>query len=51
MGSILNAAADGFSQFLETMRITFYISYFNSLNKSYQDTQDWETLVVQPLLK
>jgi hypothetical protein len=32
MGFILNAAADGFLQFFETIRIPFYISYFNNLN-------------------
>ena len=32
MGSILNAAADGFLQFFETKGIPFYTSYFNYLN-------------------
>ena len=32
MGPILNAAADSFFQFLETMQIPFYTSYFNNLN-------------------
>ena len=51
MGSNLNAAADGFLQFLETMRIPFTLLILITSTDSNQDTQDWETLVVQSLLK
>jgi hypothetical protein len=32
IGSILNAAADSFLQFLETVQIPYYTSYFSNLN-------------------
>jgi hypothetical protein len=51
MGSILNAAADGFLQFCETMGFHFTLLIVTISMDNIQDTQGWETLVVQPLLK